>query len=254
MLLNWLRPRLCALRASRTTLVIVLAGAGAMAPSVVAAEGVAVTADELRPGSSDLANPSLDLLVLRVEETHGGGRLPLAATVRIVDVIRGRLKPGDRATASWGWQPSQENVRPPEVGTEFLAVGFGMKLRGGERRVKILGTYAASSQNLSIARRHMARPPRSPWPLIALPVVGWGLLIVCAFAKRRWRALLAAVAVATALAEYPLYYRYERHMSYHYTIRIDLLLIWPALLASLAIPVGAWVLLRRPQAGRAHGA
>ena len=228
----------------------------ASSAQVAPVELPAVTKADLQPNSSVLENPSFDLLVLEIEEVRGGGRQPLEATVQILEVVRSRVKERETATATWDWDNfwGQKTFHPPKPGERFLAAAISKKMRGEKYKLSIVQTFAASRKNLQIAERYMARRHLSLWPVVVTPLIGWVLLH---FAKQaslaRPRTLFALGALVSALATLLLYYNYERHMSPYYTIRVDMLLVSPALLASLAIPFAVWRWVYRRKRGGADG-
>jgi hypothetical protein len=211
-----------------------------------------VAQEILQPNVAMFENPNFNLMVLEVLEAHGGETQPLEATVRITEVLRGRPWVGQTATASWDWVDWWEGkkYRRPAPGTRFLAAVRSSRSRNGTNKVIVVRAFDASSENLQTARRYMAPPDPSPWPIMITPVIGLALLALAKLLLSTWvRTVLVVGALATALATLVLYYDYERNMSVYTTIRIDIFLIMPAVGAALAIPIGAWWLVYRQKRG-----
>jgi hypothetical protein len=238
------------------TLMPILVALAAAAPAAAPPGGpAAVALGDLEPGDGVLANPSFDLVVVEVQEVRGGGD-PVEATVLVREVVRGRARPGETAVARWDRpEPAgRERVEPPAPGTRLLAAGIGARLRDGSYQLSVARTFAASAANLEIARRTMARPAPSPWPVVLAALGGWvSIAVARAVRSSRARAPLAIGAVASAVAAVGLYAVYERNMSPYYTIRVDLLFVWPAVAAALLVPAGVWWLLYRRRPGAAGG-
>jgi hypothetical protein len=116
---------------------------------------------------------------------------------------------------------------------------------------RVLGwaVYRASAENIDVARRHMAPAERARWlqlPLFLVVVAAPVAAIVVAVRGhgRRWIYALALVAGAA-------YAVYESGISSYTNIRVDLVIIFPALTAMvLVVSVTSIVDLIRGRAGR----
>jgi hypothetical protein len=231
-------------------LFVALPAAGAFA-AVRPSEPHSPFAETDLPASSGiLDNPNFDLMVLEVVEVRGGGGLPMEATVRIEEVLRGRDWAGRTASARWGWDsltPRNHGLPPP--GTRLLAGVVSSKHRNESIQLTVVRAFEPSAANLETAHRSMAPPDPAPWLVLVVPVLAWALLALALQARRApIRILLLAGALCGALATVALYLDYERRMSSYTTIRLDLYLVGPAVALALALPFAAARLMRRGNA------
>jgi hypothetical protein len=207
-----------------------------------------------------LGNPHFDVLVVTVVEMRDEGATnaaPPRGRVRVEQTLRGRPRRGEAAAV---WQPPVRHAdlepapsgrpapsrptaewqrRPlaaPGAGERVLV--FALPADDGVLRVQSWAVYRATPENVATARRHMAPAERSWWlqgpiavVLLALPVAG----IVGLVRRRRW-------TYALPLAAGALYAYYESGISIYSNIRVDLLLLWPALGATVLVALLALAL------------
>ena len=177
----------------------------------------------------------------------GNGWFPIAA----VEVL------GDSRTPGLTRVRSLERLRGDALNGEWLAAWSDRKPAPGERLILFyarsqdsarvllpLHTYPATEANLTYVRTHMVAGPRTrliQFPLLIWIIVGAPVLALCAvFFRQR---LFGIVAVATGIAGALIY---ETGVPRFTDIRVDWLLIFPALLIAAALAAFAW--FRRPLA------
>ncbi len=229
----------------------------ALAPALVSAAAV----EERLPADHPLLrHPHFDIWVVSVVDVHADGATnatPPTARVVVEEVLRGE-GPRGPATAVWrgGTRASDFDPRPPgqasllkpEWSTRPLPgpstgdrlIVFGRRTAEGALGVESWAVFRDTPDNRATARRSMAPPERSAWvqapvalALLAAPVVAW--LLLRHPRRRRWTYAVAAAAAA-------LYAFYESGISLYTDIRVDLLLIYPALAATALAAVAALVL------------
>lgn len=208
-------------------------------------ENLPVKADELR-------NPHYDIVVARVVEIRDGegatNERPPTVLLQIREVLRGDVKPGAYDAV---WQGAmrvsdridpedyRSGVRPewhecplntPPAGTDIIA--FVRAAEEGSSRLLIKETkvYRSTNHNRSIVSRNSAPAERQGkaqrlifFALVAFPVAG----IVLIFTRLKGVGILLSVSV------FPLYVYYESGISIYSNIRLDRLLVWPALVLAL---------------------
>lgn len=213
--------------------------------------------ERIEPDAGVLENPNFNLMVLEIQEAHGGETEPLEATVTVLEVLRGRPWKGETAVATWDHYPwwTGKTFETPEPGRRFFAGVLSAELRDGTRKLTVVRAFDASPENLRVAAQNMAPPEPSPWPVVWVATLGCVLLALAYLSSSTGlRLVLGLAAVLSALGTLVLYYDYEAHMSPYTTIRIDIFVVWPAVAAALAIPfVAWWALRRRRRLGEPHG-
>jgi len=213
-----------------------------MTPSFVAICGATPafpSARSLSPDDYVLKNPTLDLLVLKVLNHHGTDQ----ATVRIEAVLRGRLQPDATTIATWGWPRGTvggDSYRPPAAGTELLAAVITARPDSDIPELRVLKTFAATPQNIRIAAGASLDSP-SPWPIVVMAGVGWILVLLSRVSRTSALANLEiSAAILAAIGSVWGFVLYEKQMSPFVNIRLDLFVIWPAVLSCFGIPLFAW--------------
>lgn len=219
-----------------------------------------------------LNNPHFDIIVVRVveiEEGHDTHGNPPRVSIEVMEVIRGDLRTkvlpahfeappippehyGKRIgryevlpTAEW----AGIQFTPPAIGQKLIV--FTQQMRSDFRGpVQVIGAYEFSDENKNTVLRNMAPPERSgriQFPLflamLALPVVALVLFGICWAVSLPFavRALLRGLALLLCVAVFPIYLYYESGVSIHTNIRVDLLLLYPALLINIAVLVAGIV-------------
>lgn len=243
-----------------TALVLWLAAAGpAQATAII---------ERLPPTEPLLKNPYFDVLIVSISEIELGRathRDPPRGRVTVEEVLRGRVAPGAHAALWEAPMRGDDYVRepdgtirmkpewyerplPPPAAGERLIV-FGNVVPSHPYRVLGWAVYRASAENIDVARRHMAPAERAGWlqlPLflvvVAAPVAG--IVVAVRGYRRRWLYALGLVAGAA-------YAVYESGISSYTNIRVDLIIIFPAL-AAMVLVVGVTLIvdLIRGRAGR----
>ena len=214
-----------------------------------------------------LRNPHFDVLVVTILEVDDAGATngnPPRIKVGVDEILRG----GDRAPAIDAFwrapiyhedlegeaphqlQPSEawrtQPLKGPEVGDRLIVFAVGGN--DGPTAIESAAAYRYSAANREIALRHMAkeRAAEIQIPLflamMALPVLSLTLLrrarAAPASAKRPRQTVAALAVVALGLYAY-----YEAGISAYSDIRIDLLLVWPALIVAVVSGIRATMAL-----------
>lgn len=242
--------------------------------SLTCAAGFAQTVVEAQidPRLAPLANPYFDILVVSVVEMESGDFTngnPPRGKVRIDEVLRGDDERGI-VIAVWrgketlgDYNPAPQNkggkytpgklkpewyTRPltgPSVGEKLIIFKVGRQTDGS---FLLQFSYAFSEANRELVLREMAPPERKDWTqaaaffaMVTAPV----LSLICFFRlrspvlsrSRRW--ILTAAILVIPLLSLATYGYYESGISIYSNIRIDVLVIWPA----LALAFAFWPLL-----------
>jgi hypothetical protein len=229
-----------------------LVSAGRALALLVLAPALAFAAVEERLSADHplLRNPHFDIWIVSVVEVRDEGATNASPpTVRVIieDILRGS---GRRGPAAAVWRgatragdfgpaaPGEASRAKPEWKTRPLPgpaprdrlIVFGRRVQDGSLGVESWAVFRDTPQNRETARRAMAPPERSGWvqgpvalALLAAPVAA--LLLLRRGRHRRWNYVLAPAAAA-------LYAFYESGISLYTNIRVDLLLIYPALAAT----------------------
>ncbi|MCH8924793.1 MAG: hypothetical protein IH924_01495 [Proteobacteria bacterium] len=223
-----------------------------------------------------LRNPAYDILVvtvLAVEAADATNGNPPRVELRVEEVLRGEDR-GPAVMVTWQAAVFHEDVkdsegiteawkaRPlagPEVTAKLIVFSIGPAEAAG---VQAWSVYRFSPQNRAMVLEHAAteRSGRIQIPvfflLLALPVVIVILFVRTSSAKispraqRRLRQAVSALAVLTL----GLYVFYESGISAYSNIRVDLIVVWPAV--GTALVVGVLSLFRfrfRPKASSPPG-
>ncbi len=223
-----------------------------------------------------LRNPAYDILVvtvLAVEAADATNGNPPRVELRVEEVLRGADR-GPAVMVTWQAPVFHEDVkdaggvtegwkaRPlagPEVAAKLIVFSIGPAEAAG---VQAWSVYRFSPQNRAVVLEHAAteRSGRIQIPvfflLLALPVAIVILFVRASSAKispraqRRLRQAVSALAVLTL----GLYVFYESGISAYSNIRVDLIVVWPAVGAALV--VGSLSLFRplfRPRASSPPG-
>jgi hypothetical protein len=229
-----------------------LSAGRALALLVVApALAFAAAVEERLPADHPLLrNPHFDIWVVSIVDVRAEGATnanPPTARVVVEDVLRGG-GPRGPATAVWRGatraadfepaEPGRAGQLKPEWKTRPLPgptprdrlIVFGRRVQDGSLGVESWAVFRDTLENRQMARRAMAPAERSGWvqgpvalALLAAPVVA--LLLLRRGRRRRWNYVLAPAAAG-------LYAFYESGISLYTNIRVDLLLIYPALAAT----------------------
>jgi hypothetical protein len=215
-----------------------------------------------------LKNPYFDVLVVSIIEagsTHATHRDPPRGRITVEEVLRGRIPLGTHAALWEAPMRGDDYVRepdgtirmkpewyerplPPPAAGERVIV-FGNVVPSHPYRVLGWAVYRASADNLDVARRHAAPAERAGWlqlplflAIVAAPVAG--IVLAVRGRRRRW---IYGLALAAAGA----YAVYESGISSYTNIRVDLLVVFPALaIMALVVIVTPIVDLIRGRGGR----
>jgi len=225
--------------------------------------------DHVQWQTHPMANPHFDILIVTVISTESGpftNENPPQGLARVDEVLRGDERSGATYAILWrGNSPpeyeesggfrdgayipprglkrdwSEHPVAAPAIGDRFIVFDAGVMQKGG---IWAQEAYRFSAENRNAVIKYMAPPERHG---IAQGLAF--LLILVAPAACVWlhirsrspeltddqkgRARIAlALTVPAAMADYAFY---ESGISIHSNIRVDLLLIWPALALTVAI-------------------
>jgi hypothetical protein len=223
-----------------------------------------------------LRNPAYDILVvtvLAVEAAGASNENPPRVELRVEEVLRGEdrsptvivawqapvfhedVKDSGGVTEAWKAHP----LAGPEVATKLIVFSIGPTEAAG---VQASSVYRFSPQNRTVVLEHAAteRGGRIQIPLffmlLALPVVIVILFVRALSAKisqRAQRGLRQAV-FALAVLTLGLYVFYESGISVYSNIRVDLIVVWPAVGAAMVVGVlSLFQLLFRPKASSPPG-
>ena len=223
-----------------------------------------------------LRNPAYDILVvtvLAVETANATNGNPPRVELRVEEVLRGEDR-GPTVMVAWQAPVFHEDVKDPggvteawkarplagpEIAAKLIVFSIGPAEAAG---VQAWSVYRFSPQNRALVLEHAAteRSGRIQIPvfflLLALPVVIVILFVRASSAKisprarRRLRQAVSALAVLTL----GLYVFYESGISVYSNIRVDLIVVWPAV--GTAIVVGGLSLFKprfRPRASSPPG-
>jgi hypothetical protein len=212
--------------------------------------GPSLITDNTYYAQSLMENPQFTVLaveVLQAEIVEGTNAAPPEGKFRVVKVLRGPNvkrgdylykvilhKPNTEDAAVWGPQPAHGPV-PGDKLIVFAGVGSQPVAEGGV--IALQGPMIRDVPRLrDQVVDQLVYDSKLMFPLflliLASPILG--------FVRRiRW------LSIPVAFWAYSVY---ERLMSPAYDIRIDLLLIWPALLASVLVPLVASFWKRRTAA------
>lgn len=219
-----------------------------------------------------LDNPAFDILAVRILEVDERGATnadPPVATVEIEEVLRGPSRQG-RVIARWYGPIRHGDVAPeggmteawqgrplsaPSVGDRLIVFGLGEP--GGDFTVQAHAVYRLTEANRLAVLDHAARTHSVPvfialWAGMGASALGALTLFVVSFFAQEptgWVRRLRLGVIACAAAAVVFYLIYESGISPYAAIRIDLLLLWPAL--GLAVILGAisLVLILRAKRG-----
>jgi hypothetical protein len=222
-----------------------LSGLILLLTAVRPAEAAAIL-ERLPPTEPLLKNPYFDILIVAITETapgHATHRDPPRARMTVEEVLRGRVALGPRAAQWEAPMRGDDYVREPNGGIRMKpewyerplpppgegerVIVFGNAVPSHPYRVLGWAVYRASADNLAVARRHMAPAERAGWlqlPLFLVIVAAPVASIVLAVRRRRRRWIYALALMAAGA-----YAVYESGISTYTNIRVDLLLIFPAL-------------------------
>ena len=211
-----------------------------------------------------LKNPAYDVLVvtvLGVEAADATNGNPPRVELRVEEVLRGEdrgptvmvtwqapvfhedVKDSQGVTEGWKARP----IESPEVAAKLIVFSIGPTEAAG---VQAWSVYRFSPQNRAVVLEHAAteRSGQIQIPvfflLLALPVLIVILFVRTSSAKisprarRRLRHAVSALAVLTL----GLYVFYESGISAYSNIRVDLIVVWPAV--GIAIVVAGLALFR----------
>ena len=206
-----------------------------------------------------LKNPAYDILVvtvLSVEPTGTTNANPPKVELSVEEVLRGEdrgatvmvtgqapvfhedTKDPGGVTEAWKVRP----LAGPEVAAKLIVFSIGPTEAAG---VQAWSVYRFSPQNRAVVLEHAAteRSGRIQIPLffllLALPVMIVILFVRASSAKispraqRRLRQVIFALAVLTL----GLYVFYEFGISVYSNIRVDLIVVWPAVGAAMVVGV-----------------
>jgi len=206
-----------------------------------------------------LKNPAFDVLVvavLAVEDTGATNGNPPRVELGVEEFLRG----GDRAatvTATWQAPVFHEDVKDsggfteawkarslagPEVGAKLIVFSIGPAEAAG---VQAASVYRFSPENRAVVLEHAATERSgSIQILLFFVILAMPFLMVILFvrssstemsqkARRGLRLAVSALAVLTL----GLYVFYETGISAYSNIRVDLIVIWPAVGAALVVGV-----------------
>jgi hypothetical protein len=218
--------------------------------------------EQLAVGTAPLENPHFDAVVVSVistDDLRATNGDPPTSRVRVEEVLRGRGQP-EFMRVVWMTQPGpgdyeatsrfrdgeyaepiaedrwyEEALRGPGSG-ERLIVFYADEEADGS--VTVQSAYSATDENIRRAAANLAAPERSGWiqAPVALVVLASPLacLVLLVFSllqrfpdglRRRFAAAVVPIPPLALL----LYLFYESGISTYSNIRIDLLLIYPAL-------------------------
>jgi hypothetical protein len=216
-----------------------------------------------------LQNPHFDILVVTVVSVENGAftnENPPQGLVRIDESLRGGEKAGTIYPARWSghigagdyedrggvrngiWVPprikaewSQRPLVPPAPGDRVIVFAAGV---AEFKSIWAQAAFRFSPESRDFALTHMAPPERSA--VIQMPAFLVIMLapVVCVFLHLVARSTAAGARVRTRirLAQWlvliltpAVYAFYESGISIHTNIRVDLLLLWPAIGLTLAI-------------------
>ncbi len=223
-----------------------------------------------------LRNPAYDILVVTVLAVEAAGATngnPPRVELRVEEVLRGEDR-GPTVMVTWQAPVFHEDVkasggfteawkaRPlagPEIAAKLIVFSIGPAEAAG---VQAWSVYRFSPQNRAVVLEHAAteRSGRIQIPvfflLLALPVVIVILFVrassanISPRAQRRHRRAVSALAVLTL----GLYVFYESGISAYSNIRVDLIVVWPAVGAAIVVAglslFGPWL---RPKASSPSG-
>ena len=210
-----------------------------------------------------LRNPAYDILVvtvLAVEAADATNGNPPRVELRVEEILRGEDR-GPAVMVTWQAPVFHEDVKDPggvteawkarplagpEVAAKLIVFSIGPAEAAG---VQAWSVYRFSPQNRAVVLEHAAteRSGRIQIPVFFL-ILGMPFLIVMLFvrsfstkispeAQRGLRRAVFALAVLTL----GLYVFYETGISAYSNIRVDLIVIWPAVGAALIVGVLALV-------------
>ena len=220
-----------------------------------------------------LQNPAYDILVVRVleaDDRDGTNADPPAVTLEIEEVLRGPSRQG-KVSARWygpiwhadlapeGGTTKAWQSRPlsgPTVGDRLIV--FGGVGPEGAFTVQAHAVYRLTEANRQAVLDHGARTHSAPvfillWVGMGVSALGALTLFVVSFFARETAgraSRLRAGVVACAAAAVGFYVFYESGVSPYAAIRIDLLLLWPAVGAALVLGAISLILVLRAKRTR----
>lgn len=231
------------------------------------------------PGFAPLANPHFDILVVTVVEMEAGNftnARPPRGKVQIDEVLRGPHEGGIvdaswRASATIGdYDPPPQNkagqytpgrLKPEWYERPLLGPKVGERLiickvdRQPDGSFLIQFSFAFSEANRAVVLEKMAPAEREDWTqaaaffaIVLSPVFSLICLMrlrLTELSRAGRRMLTAAILVIPVLA-LGIYGYYESGISIYSNIRIDVLVLWPALALAFAfwLVLGYWHLVR----------
>lgn len=181
----------------------------------------------------------MEVTILAAEVVEGTRGDPPRGSLRVTEVLRGGLVLGEyryvllsqklpEQGPSWAAEP----LEGPRTGDQLVVFGGQPVAEGGKLVLQGPLIEAGEDQKTWI-KAHLVRNSRALVPLFWIVVLSPALGFL---PKVRWVSPLICVLA---------YGSYEVLMNPVYNIRIDLLLLWPALVASLFTPLLGRMLSRR---------
>ncbi|HEX9491046.1 MAG TPA: hypothetical protein VF930_12215 [Stellaceae bacterium] len=264
-------PRICEVVAGLALLL--LWGAPAQAQDQVVDERLDASM------SAPLHNPHFDILVVTVVAIENGAftsENPPQGLVRVDDSLRGDETAGTIYPARWSghiraddyedqggvrngtWIPprikpewGQRPLVPPRPGDRVIVFAAGV---AEFKSIWAQAAFRFSPENRDFAVAHMASAERSAaiqtpaFLLIVLTPVACVILHICSRSTAASERARSRVRLALWLALFlvpGLYAFYESGISIHTNIRVDLLLLWPAIALTMAIAAASLLSERR---------
>jgi hypothetical protein len=212
-----------------------------------------------------LDDPHWDVLVVTAErvtvDTTVGGTRP-RGLFSVNEVLRGAPKPSPielvwqeprrSSSAVPGREPHDWRKEPLEKGNKLIVFG-SMCPRSGSSTMTVVDAFMFTPENRQTVVTNMAPAERAGRAqlavfllLLLIPIACFGV-IGAAVARCRWfpRRTARLACVVLGALEWCLYAWYESGVSAYTNIRIDLLLVWPALCVTLGALVCCLVVTRR---------
>jgi hypothetical protein len=238
--------------------------------------------DQVQGQTPAMANPHFDILIVTVISMDSGpftNQKPPRGLARVDEVLRGDERSGATFPILWGGNSPPQYEEPgglrdgtyiaprgvkrdwaerplaaPDIGDRFIVFDAGVVQKG---RISAQEAYRFTAENRDLVTKNMAPPERRGivqglafFLILVAPAACIWLHIRSRSSKltddQKGRARIAlALTVPAAMADYAFY---ESGISIHSNIRVDLLVIWPALALTVAIACLSLVLfaLRSP--------